>query len=71
MVQIVGFDAARHEGSHQGFERFDVIVDAVEQHALAQHWNAGIDQLCNGRTRRSGELACMVGMQRDVGCQTA
>ena len=66
MVQIIGLDARGDESAHQRGERFLVIVHAFEQHRLAQHRNAGVDQPGASRDGLRRELARVVGVKRDV-----
>jgi len=37
MMQVVGFDAVTNQRPHQCFQRGGIIVDAFQQHCLAQH----------------------------------
>src|SRR6478736_9580429 len=43
VVQIIGFYAAFDERPHQRFQRRGIVIDAPQQHRLADHGNAGID----------------------------
>ena len=67
MMQVVGLDAVLDERAHQRAERIRIVIDAAQQHALAQHRDAGIDDPRAGRARLLGQLARMVGMQHHVG----
>jgi hypothetical protein len=67
VVEIVGLDPAFDQGAHQFAEHRRLVVDATQQHGLAQHGNAGIDQARAGRARLRGQLARMVGVQHHVG----
>ena len=42
VVKIVGFDPAFDQGAHQFAEHRRLIVDAAQEHGLAQHGNAGM-----------------------------
>jgi hypothetical protein len=66
MVQVIGLDAVLDEGPHQGTERPDIGIDALEQHRLAQQHMAGIGQRRDRGAGVLGELARMVGVDRDV-----
>ena len=66
MVEVIGFDPALDQGAHQFAERRRVVVDAAQEHALAQHRDAGIDQPRAGRPRFLGQLARVVDVQRHV-----
>src|SRR5689334_4360958 len=43
MVQVVGLDAVLDQRSHQRRERVRIVVDAAQEHALAEHRQARID----------------------------
>ena len=66
MMKIIGLDPRGDEAPHERGERFDIVVDAAQQHALAQHRNAGVDQLGAGGARLGGQFARMIGMERDI-----
>ena len=55
----------RDERAHERAERFDVVIDAAQQHRLRQHRNARIDQPRAGRARLLRQLARMIGVQHD------
>src|SRR5262245_12056793 len=44
MVQVIGLDTAFDEGAHEIAEGRRVIVDAAQQHRLAEHRDAGVDE---------------------------
>ena len=67
MMQIVRFDAALDQGTHQGRKRRRIVIHPADEHALAQHGNAGIDDARAGRARTRGKLARMVGVQHHIG----
>ena len=55
-------------GAHQAVERFDIVVDALEQHALTDQRDTGIDEARNGAAGGGRKLARMIGVQRDDTC---
>jgi len=63
VVQIVGLDAVLDQGSHQRGKRVRIVVHAAQQHALAQHRNARIDDASAGCACPGRQLARMVGVQ--------
>ena len=67
MVQVVRLDAAFDQRAHQRAERLRIVVDAGEQHRLAQHRDAGVDQPRAGLARGLGQFARMVGVQHHIG----
>ena len=67
VVQVVGLDPRLDEAAHQRLERRRVVVDAGQQHGLAHHRHAGVDDPGAGGAGGGGQLARMVGVQRDVG----
>ena len=66
VVQIIGLHPRLDEAAHQRLQRLDVVVDALQQHALADHRDAGVDQPPAGGARLGRQLARMVGVQRDI-----
>ncbi len=66
VMQVVGLDPVLDEATHEGFERARVVVDAAQEHALAHHRDAGIDQAGAGRAGGLRELTRMVGVKRHV-----
>ena len=66
VVEIVGFYAHLDEGAHQRLQRVGVVVDAAQQHALAHHRGAVIDQPPAGRARGARQFARVIGVQRDI-----
>src|SRR5262245_199646 len=62
MMQVVRLDAALDEGPHQLAQGLGIVIDAAQQHALAQHRDAGIDEPGAGRARGAAHFARMVGM---------
>ena len=44
VMQIIRFDTGFNECPHQRFERIGIIVDAAQQHGLADDGDAGIDK---------------------------
>ena len=67
VMQVIGLDTCFDEGTHERFQRFDIVVDAPQQHTLANHRNAGIDQTCASGAGLSGQFAGMIGVQSDIG----
>ena len=67
VMQVIGLYAAFDENAHQGFERCGVIIDATQQHGLADQGNAGIGETGAGRACAFRKFARMVGMHRDPG----
>ena len=67
MVQIVGFHPRLHEGAHEFGENVRIVVDAAQQHGLAHHGDAGIDEPGARGTRVGGQLARVVRVEGDVG----
>ena len=53
--------------AHQRCQRRGVVVDAAQQHRLADHRDAGIDEPGAAPRARRRQLARMVGVQRDIG----
>ena len=70
MVQVIGLDAAFDESPHQRFERRRVVIDTAQQHGLADHGNAGVDDAGAGGAGLAGQLTRMIGVQRDPGHST-
>ncbi len=66
VMQIIGLDPRLDESAHQGGERIDVVVDAFEQHALADHRNSPIDQPFASRARLKRQFPGVIGVQRDI-----
>ena len=67
VVQVVRLDATFDESAHQRFERRRIVVDAAQQHRLADERNAGVGEFCAGRARLRGQFARMVRMYCDPG----
>ena len=65
VVQVIGLDPAFDQRPQQRAERLDIVVDAAQQHRLAQHRNAGIDETRKRRARAFSQFARMIGMQND------
>ena len=65
VMQIVRLDAACDERAHERPKRFDIVIDAAQQHRLRQHRNARIDQPRASRACLLRQLARMIGMQHD------
>ena len=63
LVQVVGLDAGREHGAEQGLQRRGAVVDAAQQHGLAQQRHAGAAQAGEGGVRRGRELARVVGVE--------
>ena len=53
VVQIIGLYARLDEGAHQRLQRLDVVVDAFEQHALADQHDARVGEAPAGGARLS------------------
>jgi len=51
MMQVLGFDTNFDEGFHQFRKHGGIVIDALEQHRLADHGNAGIDETGAGCPR--------------------
>src|SRR5262245_12748932 len=66
VVQVVGFYAQCHEGAHELRQRLGIVVDALEQHGLGEHGNAGVDEACTRAPRSIRELARVIAMEHDV-----
>ena len=66
VVQVIGLHPRLDEGAHQRLQRVGVVVDALQQHALADQSRAGVDQPPAGGARLVRQLARMVGVQRDI-----
>ncbi len=66
VMQIVGLHAGFDEGPHKGLERIRIVIDAAQEHGLADDRNTAIDEGRNGAACGSREFARMVGMQRHV-----
>ncbi len=66
MMQVVRLDPAFDQRAHQRAERLRIVVDACEQHRLAQHGNAGVDHPRARLARRFSQLAGVIGMQHHV-----
>ena len=63
MMQIIGLDAHLDKAAHQRRERFDIVVDAAQQHALASAWECRRRSAWRRRARAAsvnsrGWLAC-------------
>ena len=67
MVQVIGLDPAFNESPHQRFQRRGIVIDAAQQHRLAHHRNAGIDDAGAGRARLAGQFPGVIGVQRNPG----
>jgi hypothetical protein len=67
VVEIIWLDPARDEGTHQLRQHVGVVVDAPQQHRLAQHRNAGIDDPPAGGARRRRQFAGMIGVEHHIG----
>ena len=67
VVQVVRLDAVLDQRAHQRAERLRIVVDALEQHRLAEHRDAGVDDARAGFARRVGQFARVVGVQHHVG----
>ena len=67
VMQVIRFDPAFDQGAHQFAEHGGVIVDAAQQHALAQHRNAGVDHARAGCARVRREFTSVIGMEHHVG----
>ena len=65
MMQVVGLDPRLDEGAHQGLERCRIVVDAGQQHGLADQRNAGVDEAGAGGARGRRQLARVVGVDGD------
>src|SRR6516162_6543554 len=57
-----------NQAAHELAQTFRLVIDAAQQHGLAQHGNARIDQSCAGGTRFWPQLTRMVDVQHHVGC---
>ncbi len=68
MMQIIRLDACRYERTHQCFQRGHVIIDGLQQNALAEEGNARIEQPGAGTPRRVRKLARVIHMHGDIGC---
>ncbi|EGE58736.1 hypothetical protein RHECNPAF_280035 [Rhizobium etli CNPAF512] len=66
MVQVIGFDADLDEGLHQLGKHVGIVIDALQQHRLADHCDAGVDQASTSRARFPCQLPRMIGVQRHV-----
>ena len=64
MVQIVGLYAGLDHGSEQSRQRLRIIIDAFQQHSLAQYRDPGVDDPGAGRARFGREFAGVIGVQR-------
>ena len=64
-MQVVGFDANFDERPHQCFERVGIVVDAAQQHCLADDRDTGIDDAGDGGARVVRQFARMVRVQPD------
>ena len=64
MVQIVGHSGF-DERAHQGVQRLDVVVDALQEHALADKHKSLRGEAAAGGPRRGGKFARMIGVQGD------
>ena len=67
MMQIIRLDAVLDKGAHQVGQRLDIVIDALQQHALADQRDLGFAQPRNGRPRLRRKFAGMIGMDRHPG----
>lgn len=64
VVEVVGLHPVLDEGPHQLPEGFGVVVDAGEQHRLADQRDAGVGEAGDGGAGRRGEFAGMIRVYR-------
>jgi hypothetical protein len=67
VTQQKGATRSEFQASHQRFERCGIVVHAAQQHRLAHHRNAGVDDARAGGAHCRRQFARMIGMQRHVG----
>ena len=67
VVEVVGLHPAFDEGPHQRAEGVRVVVDAGEQHRLADERDAGVGEAGECRARGRRQLARVVGVDRHPG----
>src|SRR5258708_29379167 len=67
VMQVIGFYAAFDERPHQRFQHRGVVIDAPQQHRLAYHRNAGVDDIGACGAGLVGQFPGMVGVQRNPG----
>src|SRR5690606_21111986 len=67
VVQVVRLDPVLDEGPQQSCERFRLVVDAAQQHALAEKRDARVGEPGTGASGGPGELVRMVGVDDDIG----
>ena len=65
MVQVIRFDAHRHEPAEQGFQHHGIVVDAAQQHSLRQNRYAGAHEAGHGVFCGGCQFARMVGVDHD------
>ncbi len=66
MVEVIGLHAVGDEGAHQVGERLGIVVDAAQQHGLADERDAGIGEEAKRPLGIRRELAGVVGVDRDI-----
>ena len=67
VMQVIGLDPAFDEGPHQRFQRRVIVIDAAQQHRLADHGNAGVDHGGACGARLVGQFPGMIGVQCNPG----
>src|SRR6266576_6478464 len=55
VMQVIGFYSAFDEGPHQRLQCGGIVVDAAQQHGLADHRNPGVDDAGAGGARPVGQ----------------
>ena len=66
MVQVVGLDPGLDEGAHQLAHHLRRVVDALQQHGLAEHGQTGIDDPGAGGPGVGRQFPGVVGVQGDI-----